>query len=250
MFSGLSNISIIIWSIWILIFCIIGGVYCTREMVNNIDICLFVLVLFTAENGQTNVDAQITSKVAACAMAAERVVTKVLSVTNGGSHGTWSGPEFCAIGYYATGYSLKIEEKQGKGDDTALNAIRLKCRKGNNSPITGGTILAQDGIWGRWSREMDCDSGKQFVSFRLQVEENQGRGDDTAANYVSFMCRSFNGGGTHIIGTRGFWGPFGAWSQTCPLGSAICGLEVQIEPNQRRGDDTALNNAKFYCCSQ
>ncbi|XP_063446804.1 vitelline membrane outer layer protein 1 homolog [Mytilus trossulus] len=125
-----------------------------------------------------------------------------------------------------------IEAKRGKGDDTALNVIRLKCRKGNNSPSTGGTILAQDGPWGHWSREMDCDSGKQF-----------GRGDDTAANYVSFMCRSFNGGNTHIIGTQGFWGLFGAWSQTCPLGSAICGLEVQIEPNQGRGDDTALNNA-------
>lgn len=77
-------------------------------MVNNIDICLFFFVLFTAANGPTNVDAQITSQVAASAMAAERVVTKVLSVTNGGPHGPWSGPEFCARGYYATGYSLKV----------------------------------------------------------------------------------------------------------------------------------------------
>ncbi|XP_052068553.1 vitelline membrane outer layer protein 1 homolog [Mytilus californianus] len=219
-------------------------------MLCYIDICLFVSVLLTAGNGPTDVEAQIKSKVAASTKAAQRILKEVLSVANGGTWGPWSGPEFCAEGYYATGYSLKIEEKQGKGDDTALNAIRLKCRKGNNSPSTGGTISAQEGRWGQWSETTDCPLGEQLVGFRLQVEAKQGRGDDTAANTVNFRCRSFNGGATNIIGTRGFWGKVGAWSQTCPLGSAICGLEVRIEPNQGRGDDTALNDAKFYCCSQ
>lgn len=67
----------------------------------------------------------------------------------------------------------KIEGRQGKGDDTALNAIRLKCRQGHNSPNTGGTIWAHEGRWGQWSSTMNCPSGKRFVGFRLQVEDRQ-----------------------------------------------------------------------------
>ncbi|XP_052068554.1 vitelline membrane outer layer protein 1 homolog [Mytilus californianus] len=218
-------------------------------MLCYIGICFFVSVLLTTVNGVMDVEARITSVDRVSALAAQRTITKVLWVNNGGPWGTWSRPEFCAKGYFASGFSLKIEGRQGKGDDTALNAIRLKCRKGNNSPNTGGTIWAHEGRWGQWSRTMNCPSGKRFVGFRLQVEARQGKGDDTAANYFRFRCRRFNGGATHRIGTKGLWGKFGAWSQTCPRGSAVCGLKVKIERPQGKGDDTALNNAKFYCCT-
>ena len=79
----------------------------------------------------------------------------------------------------------------------------------------------------------------------------KGKGDDTAANYVNFHCRSFKGGNEMELrqfpGT-GFWGDFEGWSTSCTSGSAICGLETKIEERQGSGDDTTLNDVMFLCC--
>ncbi|CAC5412059.1 unnamed protein product [Mytilus coruscus] len=77
-------------------------------MLCYIGICLIVSVLLTTVNGAMDVEAQMTSEDRASALAAQRTVTKVLWFNNGGSWGTWSSPEFCAKGYYASGFSLKI----------------------------------------------------------------------------------------------------------------------------------------------
>ena len=46
---------------------------------------------------------------------------------------------------------------------------------------------------------------------------------------------------------RGEWGD---WSDSCPSNSAICGISTNIEEYLGYGrDDTALNDAKMYCCS-
>lgn len=50
------------------------------------------------------------------------------------------------------------------------------------------------------------------------------------------------------IGTDGLWGTWGASSESCPIGSAICGIQVKMESYQGKGDDTALNDLKFFCC--
>ena len=46
----------------------------------------------------------------------------------------------------------------------------------------------------------------------------------------------------------GLWGQFGTWSQSCPLNSAVCGIEAKLEPSQGDGDDTSLNDIRLYCC--
>ena len=46
-------------------------------------------------------------------------------------------------------------------------------------------------------------------------------------------------------------GPWGDWSEGvfCDPGEYVCGLEQRVEPNQKKGDDSAMNAVAFYCCS-
>ena len=79
-------------------------------------------------------------------------------------------------------------------------------------------------------------------------------GDDTAANFVGFMCRDFASLLSPSVlvlppnhGTFGYWGH---WSGRCGFNSAICGLRTKVEGNLGGRDDTALNNVEFYCCEE
>ena len=49
---------------------------------------------------------------------------------------------------------------------------------------------------------------------------------------------------------HGDFGSFGLWSESCPVNSAVCGIQARIEGPQGRGDDTALNNVKLFCCGE
>jgi hypothetical protein len=52
--------------------------------------------------------------------------------------GDWGKVEYCPEGERATGFSLKTEREQGRGDDTALNAIALICTSGRRITSTQG----------------------------------------------------------------------------------------------------------------
>ena len=54
------------------------------------------------------------------------------------SLGDWGKVEYCPEGEKATGFSLKTEREQGRGDDTALNAIALLCTRGSSIPSSQG----------------------------------------------------------------------------------------------------------------
>ncbi|XP_060936556.1 vitelline membrane outer layer protein 1 homolog [Limanda limanda] len=70
------------------------------------------------------------------AVVAVRPYTSVLTVTNGQQWGTWRWPEMCPDQFFAIGFSTRVESKQGDGDDTAMNGIRLICGKdGNHNSI-------------------------------------------------------------------------------------------------------------------
>ena len=150
--------------------------------------------------------------------------------------GDWGIPQFCPYPHHAIGYNTKIEGGQGKGDDTALNAIKLIC--GDKS-----VIYSSAGPWGNWGGDVYCSSNEKLSAFIMKSEPSQGKGDDTAANALKFYCSNrelFN----HHEAPWGIWGDL----IRCPASTYICGLRTQVERELGKGDDTALNNVIFYCC--
>ncbi|XP_016330386.1 vitelline membrane outer layer protein 1 homolog [Sinocyclocheilus anshuiensis] len=153
----------------------------------------------------------------------------------------------CPTGTYAAGFSLKVEAPIGRGDDTAVNGIRLHCveifQGFSHSYHDYASVQSDVGSWGRWTDIKWCPSGF-LTAFQLRVEKSQGDGDDTAANNIMFKCS----GGSLLQGDGTHWGDWGDWSQTCE-GKGICGIKTLIEKPQGRGDDTALNDVRMYCCN-
>ncbi|XP_069071811.1 vitelline membrane outer layer protein 1 homolog [Pleurodeles waltl] len=166
----------------------------------------------------------------------------ILTVPNGGQWGEWQKPEMCPEGYFAYGFSLKVQKPQGKlRDDTALNGIRLHCSQ-EPSAKKIQDVESESGRLGSWTTPVWCPRGF-LTAFSLRVESPQGyTGDDTAANNIKFRCSE-----GHIVEGQGLrWGSYGAWSDTCS--TAICGLETRLENERGVSDDTSLNDARFYCC--
>jgi hypothetical protein len=159
------------------------------------------------------------------------------------SWGNWGSAEFCPMNSYAIGYDLKIEPNQNKGDDTGLNSIALICSQNI-------AIYSNQGAWGNWRGKKYCKTNK-IKGFQLKSEPPQGsKSDDTAANDLKLFCSDGSELNSNTAPTWGTWDPI----FYCPLNSKgqetfICGLKTQVEPSQNKGDDTALNNVIFYCCS-
>ncbi|KAK3106104.1 hypothetical protein FSP39_012801 [Pinctada imbricata] len=151
-------------------------------------------------------------------------------------------------------FLLKHEPNQGNGDDSALNNIALFCADRHSTSYKSITSSPPPG-WGVWGEPVFCEGEDVFLtSFILQLEPDQGNGDDSAANFVNFRCRKFAGGDHRIIscGGRYLWGEYGEWSASCPPGSAICGMKTKWEAYQGAmawNDDSALNDVIFFCCN-
>ncbi|XP_028660102.1 vitelline membrane outer layer protein 1 homolog [Erpetoichthys calabaricus] len=167
------------------------------------------------------------------------VNSKMITVSNGANWGDWQFTDMCPEGMYARGFNLKVEEQQGRGDDTALNAIRLYCSSSSSS-YPDYYIQSGAGRWGSWTNVQWCSYGF-LTAFKLKVEKYQGSGDDTAANDIIFKCSN----GDFIPGNGQIWGEWGETSNSCSKG--IRGIQTRIEEPQGDGDDTALNDVRFFC---
>ncbi|XP_064425389.1 vitelline membrane outer layer protein 1 homolog [Latimeria chalumnae] len=169
--------------------------------------------------------------------------TSFITVDNGGQWGNWTWKQICMAGTHAIGFSLKVQGSQGfRGDDTALNGIRLYCST-LNSNLQTHMIESGSGPWGSWTADVWCPDG-YLTAFQLKVEPYAWYRDNTAANNLKFRCST----GQIVEGDGGSWGEFGSWSQSCS-GVGICGLKTRIQEPQGSGDDTALNDVRFYCCN-
>ena len=51
-----------------------------------------------------------------------------INFSNSAPWGGWSDPLYCPEGQYVYGLRQKVEPHQGKGDDTAMNAMAFYCR--------------------------------------------------------------------------------------------------------------------------
>ncbi|XP_053165856.1 vitelline membrane outer layer protein 1-like [Hemicordylus capensis] len=168
---------------------------------------------------------------------AARNYENTLTVENGGPRGNWGAIELCPEGY-ARGFALKVQERQGiLRDDTALNGIRLYCTNGE-------VIESKTGPWGEWTEAKYCPK-RNLISFTLRVDKRRGFGhDNKAAVNVRFICQ----GGQVLTGNSYKSGDFGPWSDRCSS-SSICGLQTKVEDQQGSGDESALNDVRFFCCS-
>ncbi|XP_028818387.1 vitelline membrane outer layer protein 1-like [Denticeps clupeoides] len=93
--------------------------------------------------------------------------------------GHWTSDKICSSGKL-TAFQLRVEAKQGDGDDTAANNVRFRC--------SNGEVMEGDGTswgsWGLWSTE--CEKG--VCGIQTMVEPEQGTGDDTALNDLMLNC--------------------------------------------------------------
>ena len=98
-----------------------------------------------------------------------------------GPYGEWSEyTPYCKGGF--TGAKVKVEDRQGSGDDTATNCIELYCSSSGTWMYGGCTG------WGRWHGPQWCGRGKKICAVNTRLEWKQGRGDDTSLNNVEFKC--------------------------------------------------------------
>ncbi|APJ03484.1 hypothetical protein [Silvanigrella aquatica] len=151
-----------------------------------------------------------------------------------GFWGDWGSAQTCPAGQYVSSYILKSEAPQGRGDDTGLNGIGLRCN--------GGSIVtSSQGPWGNWGYEGNCNG--PATGFQIQIERPQGDGDDSAANDVQLLCSNNSIARAQANTHWGDWSPF----YTCPAGQVIIGLVTRVERPQGDGDDTALNGVRMIC---
>ncbi|XP_060552975.1 vitelline membrane outer layer protein 1 homolog [Ruditapes philippinarum] len=99
-------------------------------------------------------------------------VVDTIGHTNRASWGPRGCAQYCAEGTYAAGYEMKIEPKQGAGDDTALNAIKLVCLSLKGKHF-GGTITSTVGPFGDRGGEHMSPDNTFLKEFALQVEDDR-----------------------------------------------------------------------------
>lgn len=94
-------------------------------------------------------------------------------------------------GYLACGMATKSVPNQGRGDDSAVNAVAfLYCNTRNWAQMTWGKY--DSGLWGSWDRTSVCPRGYFIYHLIMKTEPSQGRGDDSAANKFAYKCKRKN----------------------------------------------------------
>jgi hypothetical protein len=164
--------------------------------------------------------------------------------TAGGSFGQWYHLQKCKNNTYAYGYVLRVEAPQDKGDDTALNGIRLYCKdKNGKNKHQIRSSEGGEGYWGKWGAPVYCPAGSYLTSYNIKVEGDQKGNDDTVANDIKFRCSDNK---EIHVSNGGNWGNWKS-GQYCKNGY-VCGFRTKVEAEQGDGDDTALNDFSVVCC--
>eukprot|EP01023_Acetabularia_acetabulum_P065572 TRINITY_DN8702_c0_g2_i1.p2 TRINITY_DN8702_c0_g2~~TRINITY_DN8702_c0_g2_i1.p2 ORF type:complete len:405 (+),score=60.59 TRINITY_DN8702_c0_g2_i1:530-1744(+) len=163
-----------------------------------------------------------------------------------GIWGDWGSWKMCPDGYYATGFAIQVEGKQGGGDDTAMNRFKMGCRSLYNQVSHVYTQTSGSaGNWGSWGNYVSVSGGNFLDGAGIKFEKSQGGGDDTAMNSINMRALD---GSWHQPKNAGPWGDWKGYAY-CPTAQVICGVRARLEGHIGRGDDTALNSLRFKCCT-
>ena len=152
-----------------------------------------------------------------------------------GSRGSWQTLETCPYGTLITGFRLRVEPNQGSGDDTAANAIEVRCSDGT-------TLRPHDGHWGDWTSWSTCPDGYAVAGLQTRVEE--GANDDSALNDVNMLCREVVAELPLLGQSPTSWGKWGPM-ETCD--GWATGINIKFQAPQGSGDDSAGNAVEIVC---
>ncbi|XP_060575114.1 vitelline membrane outer layer protein 1 homolog [Ruditapes philippinarum] len=155
------------------------------------------------------------------------------------------------------GFNMMYDDNDAKeADRTGLNVINISCANRKGTRVKNQrSVQSPLGGRGHWTGDVICPRSNGIPlflqSFELMVHEPKQSEDDTKANVVRFTCRDSHWKQQpksiekHIAGAKG---QFGKSSEKCPKDSAICGLQSRVEGHIHHGDNTALNDVRFFCC--
>jgi hypothetical protein len=157
--------------------------------------------------------------------------------------GMFTPPLFCRPGTFVSGFEQRVEEDQGSGDDTALNAVALLCSDRQGSFVE--RLSPWEGVWGSWSGASQCAKGQFVTRGQLKIETLQALGDDTSANAARFKCSD---DAQLVADNDAAWGVWKA-EVACGTGEAACGVELAYQPPQGGDDDVAMTGMRIHCCA-
>jgi len=145
-------------------------------------------------------------------------------------------------GFYACGAELRFEGRQGGGDDTAANGLKLTyC--GLKHWYIQELQEVSGGNWGSWTGKKMCPEEKYIGAASVRFEDPID-GDDTALNGLKIYCvDKYWSNGEIIMVFNGNWGSWKSWGYK--QRKLVKGAKVRFEASQGRGDDTALNGIQF-----
>jgi len=165
-------------------------------------------------------------------------------VIHEGLWGEWKDwKDIDSNGMYACGAELRSEDRQGAGDDSAANGLRLKY-----CGLSDWRIQKQQeiwtGDWGKWKKMVMCPHGKYIGAATVRFEDRQGGGDDSALNGLAIWCvnENWRNGEVKIV-YNGEWGGWKDWSYK--VNKLVKGARVRYEDKRGGGDDSAMNGIEF-----
>jgi hypothetical protein len=161
-----------------------------------------------------------------------------------GDGSTASGPQPPAHTYGSAGtYTISLTVSSARGETkTVTKQTEVRSRIGE----VATTLGPYGGVWGGWQTQAMCPNGTLAYAFDVQVERNQGGGDDTALNGIRLGCGQADVPTGEITSGQG---PWGSWlgSKQCAKGQYLVGAKMMIERPLGGGDDTAADNVTFRC---
>ena len=164
----------------------------------------------------------------------------LVATGHAGAHswGDWQAWASCPDGEFAVAMQQRVEGNQGSGDDTGLNAVRMRCSDGTE-------ITSHGGHWGGWSAWSSCSACTDKMPNGELWHDSDGDTYDCAWYGEGSNCATYGNG----YANKGLT----ANDACCACGGggpvAFDGFAIKNEPNQGGGDDTGANAVQMYCGS-